>query len=183
MWLKRIHFAAVTALCFLGPSTLALAQTSGPGSTSPAPGAASPAGTPSAVGSVPGGVGPAPEPTPGQSIAIPPNTQATPQGTGPAPAPTPGQSTVKGPRPHTRVDSVAEPLPKSRQSRMRNVRKPRKAATVGSGSLRPESPSRPECFVTPSISKEPGQGGKQPPIEMPQSSPTTGRPAATKPRC
>ena len=188
MSLKRIHFAAVTALCFLGTSTLALAQISGPGSTSTAPGAASPAGTPSAPGSVPSGIGPTPEPTPGQSVTIAPNTRATPQGIGPAPAPTPGQSTITGPRPLTTIDSKApndalSPPPKPRQSRMRNARTPRQAETVGSGSSRPESPARPECFVTPSILKEPGQGGNQPQIATPPLSPITGRPAATTPRC
>jgi hypothetical protein len=183
MSLKRVHFAAVTVLCFLGTSTLALAQISGPGSTSAAPGAASPAGTPSAAGSVPSGIGHAPAPTPGQSITIPPNTQATPQGIGPAPAPTPGQSTITGPRPLTTVDSVAPPPPKLRQSRMRKARTPREAATVGSGSSRPESPSRPECFQTPNIVKGPGQGGNQPQIATPSPSPITGRPAATKSRC
>jgi hypothetical protein len=174
MSLKRIHFVAVTAWCFLGTPILALAQISGPGSTSTAPGAASPAGTPSAPASVPGGIGPAPAPTPGQSITITPN----------APAPTPGQSiAIPGPRPVTRTDSVgARPPPTP--PRMHSARTPRQAATVGSGSSRPESPSRSDCFWTPSILNESGKGGNQDAqIAMPALSPLTGRPAATTPRC
>jgi hypothetical protein len=188
MSLKRTHFAVVASLCFLGTSTIALAQVSAPGSTSTAPGPASPAGTSSAPASVPSGNGPTPEPTPGQSVTIAPNTRATPQGIGPSPAPTPGQSTMTGPRPLATVDNKAPtdaltPAPKPRQSRMRNARTPRQAETVGSGSSRPESPARTECFVTPNISKEPGQSGNQPPIGTPRLSPITGRPAATTPRC
>jgi hypothetical protein len=161
MSLKRTHFVVVTASCFLGTPTLALAQISGPGSTSTAPGAASPAGTPSAPASVPSGIGPAPAPTPGQSIAIP------------------------GPRPVTKTDSVAaRPPPTPTPPRMHNARTPRQAATVGSGSSRPESPSRPDCFWTPSILNESGKGGNQDAqIAMPPLSPATGRPAATTPRC
>ena len=176
MSLSPVFFTAITALCFLEPSTLSLAQISGSGSSS----AASPAGTPSAGGGGSSGTAP----TPGQSITIPPNTQATPQGIGPAPAPTPGQSTTTGPRPLTTIDSLAARTPPTlRQTRMRNARKPRQAETVGSGSSRPESPSRPECFQTTNILKESERGGNQPEIAMPSLSPKTGRAAATKTRC
>jgi hypothetical protein len=174
MLINQIHISAVTALCLFGTATFALAQISGPNST---------------PGSVPGGgIGPAPAPTPGQSITIPPNTPGTPQGIGPAPAPTPGQS-VSTPGSARTIGSVlpsesVRPVPTPRHSRMRGARKPREAATVGTGPLRAESPSRPECFKTPNIVNEPGVGGNQDvPVNTPQLHSQTGRALAGATKC
>ena len=164
MSFKKIPFAAV-ALCIFGAVT-ASAQNSGQSST---PGAAA-TGSPATVG-----VGPVPAPTPGQSISIHGNTPGTSQGIGPAPAPTPGQSTtIHGPGRTTGSAATtdgARPVQTPRQGRMRNARVPRDAATVGS---RPESPARPDRFVTPDIVHE--SGGKPNTIATPPLHSQTGRP-------
>ena len=177
MLIMQIHFAAaITALGLFGTATFALAQISAPSSNS-------------APGSVTGGIGPAPAPTPGQSITIPPNTPGTPQGIGPAPAPTPGQSTsTPGPARTTGsalpTESARTVPPTPRHPRMRNARTPREAATVGSGSLKAESPSRTECFEAPNIVNESGGGGNQnAPINTPQLHPQTGSPLAGATKC
>jgi hypothetical protein len=176
MLIMQIHFAAaITALGLFGTATFALAQISAPSSNS-------------THGSVPPGIGPAPAPTPGQSITIPPNTPGTPQGIGPAPAPTPGQSNST-PGPARTIGSVlpsesARPVPTPRHPRMRGARKPREAATVGSGSQQAESPSRTECFETPNIVNESGVGGNQnAPINTPQLHAQTGRALAGATKC
>jgi hypothetical protein len=170
---KQTNIIAIAALFLFGSPTLALAQISGPSSSSTA-------------GSVPGA--PAPAPTPGQSITIPPNTPGiTPQGIGPTPAPTPGQS-VTIPGPARTIGSVlpsesVRPVPTPRQSRIRGPRKP-KAVMVGSGSPQVESPSRPQCFETPSLLNESGVAGNQnPPINTPQLHSQTGRPLAGATKC
>jgi hypothetical protein len=176
MLINWIHITAITTLCLVGPGAFALAQISGPSSNS-------------APGSVPGGgIGPAPAPTSGQSITIPPNTPGTPQGIGPAPAPTPGQSTsIPGPARasgSTLPSESVRTVPTPRQSRMRGARTPREATTVGSGSPKAKSPSRPECFETPNIVNEPGVGGNQnAPINTPQLHPQTGRALAGATKC
>ena len=173
MSFKRVYFAAVTAICLIGTETVTLAQNSGaPSGTH----GAVPSGAPATVG-----VGPTPAPTPGQSISILGNTPGTSQGIGPAPAPTPGQS-VSTQSPSRPVGSVAptdsaRPVQPPRQGRMHNARVPRELpTTAGSGPARPESPSRPERFVTPNIMNEPGSGEKQSTINTPPLSPQTGRP-------
>ena len=159
-------------------------------------------------GNTPGaaqGVAPTPAPKPGQSISVPGNTPGAPQGVGPPPAPTPRQSisipgrrppaigsaasrtpgsdsiSIPGPRPPVigSADPSASTLPVQppRQGRMRNARKP---TTAGSGF---ESPSRPECFVTPNILHEPGSGRKKDIVDPPPVSPSTGRPAVGPTRC
>jgi hypothetical protein len=161
---EPIHFAALAILCLLEISTFAGAQTSGSGSSSAAP------------GSAPGGGGAAPAPMLGPSPTLP----TTPPGIGPPPAaPPPINGPLKTSDGRDLNDALTSPKP--RQSRLRNPRKPREPSTVGSGSLAPESPARPDCFLTPPIVKEPASGEVE--IATPPISPSTGRPVTKGPRC